>query len=140
MKTLILIISTLVLISWVSSSSSKENTKDPSFSYKELESAEKVPIPSLQYIEASDKTRLAYREYTPKQISAVLIFYHGGGTYSAGGYQYIKTIAQSISNILITAGAIGAPAMIKNQDSCNLFWCIFSIGKLCFIAGFYILQ
>jgi hypothetical protein len=68
MKTLILIISTLVLISWVSSSSSKENTKAPSFSYKELESAEKVPIPSLQYIEASDKTRLAYREYTPKQI------------------------------------------------------------------------
>ena len=30
MKTFILIISTLVLISWVSSSSSKENTKDPS--------------------------------------------------------------------------------------------------------------
>jgi hypothetical protein len=55
MKTLILIISTLVLISWVSASSSK----DPSFSYEELESAEKAPIPSLQYIEASDKTRLA---------------------------------------------------------------------------------
>ena len=68
MKTLILIISTLVLISWVSVSRSKEKSKDPSFSYEELESAEKVPIPSLQYIEASDKTRLAYREYTPKQI------------------------------------------------------------------------
>ena len=89
MKILLLIICTLVSISWVSSSNSKENTKDPSFSYEELESAEKIPIPSLQYIEASDKTRLAYREYTPKQITAVLIFYHGGGTYSAGGYQYI---------------------------------------------------
>ena len=89
MKTFVLIISTLVLISWVSSSSSKEKAKAPSFSYEELEAAEKVPIPSLKYIEASDKTRLAYREYTPKQITAVLIFYHGGGTYSVGGYQYI---------------------------------------------------
>ena len=76
MKTLILIISSLVLISWVSSSSSKENTKDPSFSYGELESAAKVSLPSLQYIDASDKIRLAYREYTPKQITAILIFYH----------------------------------------------------------------
>ena len=101
MKTFNLIISTLVLISWVSSSSSKENTKAPSFSYKELESAEKVPIPSLQYIEASDKTRLAYREYTPKQISAVLIFYHGGGTYSAGGYQYIGNGLSNRFNILV---------------------------------------
>jgi alpha-beta hydrolase superfamily lysophospholipase len=101
MKTLILIISTLVLTSWVSSSSSKENAKDPSFSYKELESAEKVPIPPLQYIEASDKTRLAYREYTPKQISAVLIFYHGGGTYSAGGYQYIGNGLSNRFNILV---------------------------------------
>jgi alpha-beta hydrolase superfamily lysophospholipase len=89
------------LISWVSSSSSKENTKDPSFSYKELESAEKVPIPSLHYIEASDKTRLAYRKYTPKQISAVLIFYHGGGTYSAGGYQYIGNGLSNRFNILV---------------------------------------
>jgi hypothetical protein len=56
------------LISWVSSIISKENTKDLSFSYKELESAEKVPISSLHYVEASDKTRLALREYTPKQI------------------------------------------------------------------------
>ena len=86
---------------WVSSSSSKENTKDPSFSYKELESAEKVPIPPLQYIEASDKTRLAYREYTPKQISTVLIFYHGGGTYSAGGYQYIGNGLSNRFNILV---------------------------------------
>ena len=102
MKTFIFIISTFVLISWVSSISSKENTKDPSFSYKELESAEKVPIPSLQYIEASDKTRLAYRKYTPKQVSAVLIFYHGRGTYSAGGYQYIGNGLSNRFNILVT--------------------------------------
>ena len=68
MKTFIFIVSTFVLISWVSSISSKENTKDLPFSYKELESAEKVPISSLHYVEASDKTRLAFREYTPKQI------------------------------------------------------------------------
>ena len=101
MKTFVLIISTLVLISWVSSSSSKEKAKAPSFSYEELEAAEKVPIPSLKYIEASDKTRLAYREYTPKQITAILIFYHGGGTYSAGGYQYIGNGLSNRFNILV---------------------------------------
>jgi alpha-beta hydrolase superfamily lysophospholipase len=101
MKALILIISTLILISWVSASSSKENSKAPSFSYEELESAEKAPIPSLQYVEASDKTRLAYREYTPVQITAVLIFYHGGGTYSAGGYQYIGNGLSNRFNILV---------------------------------------
>ena len=97
MKALILIISTLVLISWVSASSSKENSKAPSFSYEELESAEKAPIPSLQYVEASDKTRLAYREYTPVQITAVLIFYHGGGTYSAGGYHTVNRYLDHLS-------------------------------------------
>ena len=101
MKTFIFIVSTFVLISWVSSSSSKENTKDSSFSYEELESAEKVPIPSLQYIDASDKIRLAYREYSPKQITAILIFYHGGGTYSAGGYQYIGNGLSNRVNILV---------------------------------------
>ena len=101
MKTLILIISFLVLISWVSSSSSKEDTKGPSFSFEELESAEKVPIPSLQYIEASDRTRLAFREYKPKKIMVILIFYHGGGTYSGGGYQYIGNGLSSRYNILV---------------------------------------
>ena len=101
MKTLILIISTLFLISCASSSSSKENPKGPSFSYEELESAEKVPLPSLQYIEASDNTQLAYREYLPKQIMAVLIFYHGGGTYSAGGYQHIGNGLSNRFDILV---------------------------------------
>jgi alpha-beta hydrolase superfamily lysophospholipase len=101
MKTSVIIISTLILISWVPQGSSKENIKSPSFSYKELESAEKVPIPSLQYIEASDKIRLAYREYKPKQIAAILIFYHGGGTYSAGGYQYVGNGLSQRFNILV---------------------------------------
>ena len=106
MKTIVLFVSTLVLISWVSLSSSKENTIGPSFSYEELESAEKVPIPSVQYIEASDKTRLAYREYTPEKIKAILIFYHGGGTYSAGGYQHIGNGLSNRFNILFVQNAI----------------------------------
>ncbi len=101
MKTIILSISILVLVCWASSSSSQENTRAPSFSFKELESAEKVSIPALQYMEASDKIKLAYREYTPKQIKSVLIFYHGGGTYSTGGYQYIGNELSNRFNILV---------------------------------------
>jgi len=106
MKVLMLTISTLIFISLVSiglvsSSSAQDDTKGSPFSYEELDSAEKVPIPSLQYIEASDKTKLAYREYIPEQITAVLIFYHGGGAHSAGGYQYIGNGLSNRFNIAV---------------------------------------
>lgn len=71
------------------------------FSFKEIESAEKTPIPSLHYIEARDKTRLAYREYIPKDITAVLIFYHGGGAYSGAGYQHIGDGLRNRFNIAV---------------------------------------
>jgi len=85
----------------VSSAIPKEKVSAPSFSFEELLSAEKVPLPSLQYIEAGDKTRLAFREYVPQQIEAILLFYHGGGTYSTGGYQFIGNGLSKHHNILV---------------------------------------
>ena len=73
----------------------------PSFSFEELLSAEKVPVPSLQYIESSDKTRLAFREYVPQKIDAILLFYHGGGTYSTGGYEFIGDKLSKQYDILV---------------------------------------
>jgi acylglycerol lipase len=43
----------------------------------------------VKYVEASDHTRLAYREYIPDKPKAIVIFYHGSGANSAAGYQPI---------------------------------------------------
>ena len=103
MKTLTLTISILIFMSCVSSASSKDNMKSYPFSFEELLSAEKVSTPSLQYIEASDNTKLAYREYVPKQITAVLLFYHGGGAHSvaASGYEHIGNGLSNRFNIAV---------------------------------------
>ena len=78
-----------------------EDSKGDSFSFEELELAPRVSIPPLQYIEADDGVRLAYREYVPEKIDAVLIFYHGGGTYCTGGYQFIGDGLSKRSDILV---------------------------------------
>ena len=101
MLTACILIISLGLISLDSSSIAQDDIKGSSFSYKELDSAEKVPVPSLQYIEASDKTKLAYREYIPEQITAVLLIYHGGGAHSAGGYEYIGDGLSNRFNIAV---------------------------------------
>jgi len=103
MKTLTFVTSILIFMSCVSLSSAKDNMKSYPFSFEQLFSAEKVFIPSLQYIEASDNTKLAYREYVPKQITAVLLFYHGGGAHSgaASGYEHIGNGLSNRFNIAV---------------------------------------
>jgi acylglycerol lipase len=88
-KFLPLLISTLIIVGCESSDRRTGDMKGHPFSFLEIESSEKTLIPSLHYIKARDKTRLAYREYIPKDITAVLIFYHGGGAHSGAGYQHI---------------------------------------------------
>jgi len=89
MKMLTLITTLFLFTGCASSNIPKDKVSAPSFSFEELLSAPKVPMPPLQYIDAGDKTRLAFREYVPKKIEAILLFYHGGGTYSSGGYEFI---------------------------------------------------
>ena len=103
MKTLTFIMSILIFMSFVSSASSTDNTKSYPFSYEELLSAEKASIPSLQYLKANDKTKLAYREYVPKQITAVLLFYHGGGAHGGAdsGYEHIGNGLSNRFNIAV---------------------------------------
>ncbi|WP_257031398.1 alpha/beta hydrolase [Paenibacillus sp. E222] len=43
----------------------------------------------VQYTEANDHIRLAYRTYVPTRLKAMVIFYHGSGANSAAGYQPI---------------------------------------------------
>ncbi|MBU3914960.1 lysophospholipase [bacterium] len=81
----------------------KADTKTQSFSFEELKSAEKVDLPAPQYLEAGDKTNLAFREYLPKQTDATLIFFHGGGAHSAAGYQHIGNGLSNHFNIAVYA-------------------------------------
>lgn len=101
MKKSTLILGIIILIGCISSKSMSEDAKGDSFSFEELELAPRVSIPPLQYIEADDKVRLAYREYVPEKIDAVLIFYHGGGTYCTGGYEFIGDGLSKRSDILV---------------------------------------
>lgn len=78
-----------------------EEVKGDSFSFEELMLAPEVEIPPLQFLQANDNEKLAYRVYVPETIDAVLIFYHGGGAYSKAGYQHIGDGLSSRFNILV---------------------------------------
>lgn len=59
------------------------------FSLDELKSAEKKELQPLEYINASDETKLAFRTYLPQQAKAILVFYHGAGAHSGLSYNHI---------------------------------------------------
>ena len=101
MKVLVLISTVFLLMGCSAASTTKAKNDTPSFSFEELLTAEKVPLPPLQYLEASDKTRLAFREYVPQKTDAILLFYHGGGTYSTGGYEHIGDGLSQHFNVLV---------------------------------------
>jgi alpha-beta hydrolase superfamily lysophospholipase len=46
----------------------------------------KIDQSHVQYIAATDQTRLAYRAYVPANPVAIVIFYHGSGANSGAGY------------------------------------------------------
>jgi len=60
-----------------------------SFSFDEITSAEKIDVGIPSFVRATDGINLAY--YATKAASPIasLIFIHGGGAYSGGGYQYL---------------------------------------------------
>lgn len=78
-----------------------EEVMEEAFSFVELQNAAEVIIPELQYLNSNDLVKMAYHEYIPEQIDAVLIFYHGGGAYSEAGYQHIGSGLSKDYNILV---------------------------------------
>jgi acylglycerol lipase len=60
-----------------------------SFSFDELTSAEKLDVGKPSFIKATDGIRLAYYATKASNPVASLVFLHGGGAYSGGGYQYL---------------------------------------------------
>jgi len=100
---IIYIISILIITGCPVSEKKNEKVKGDSFSFKELMLAPKVEIPPLQFLQASDNTKLAYRTYVPETIDAVLIFYHGGGAYSKAGYQHLGDgLSKSFNCLVVT--------------------------------------
>ena len=66
-----------------------EQPQDKFFSLKEIQSADKKALSTLEYVQASDDTSLAFRSYLPLQAKAILIFYHGAGAHSGLSYNHI---------------------------------------------------
>jgi acylglycerol lipase len=71
------------------------------FSLKEIKSAEKKELSSLEFIRASDDTSLAFRAYIPPQAKAILIFYHGAGAHSGLSYNHIGVGLRDKFNIAV---------------------------------------
>ncbi len=64
--------------------------KEPRFfSMQAINQDKDSKLAPLSYLQANDKTSLAYRTYTSSQANAVLIFYHGAGVNSAVGYNHL---------------------------------------------------
>lgn len=72
-----------------------------SFSFSELGASKKAEVPDIRYITAKDGVTLAFREYVPKTVQGVLVFYHGGGAHSASGYTYIASGLRDNYNIAV---------------------------------------
>jgi acylglycerol lipase len=60
-----------------------------SFSFNEITGAEKYDIGTPSFIKAADGINLAYYAMKAASPEASLVFLHGGGAYSGGGYQYM---------------------------------------------------
>jgi len=60
-----------------------------SFSFDELRSAENLDIGTPSFIKAADGVNLAYYATRAANPVASLVFLHGGGAWSGGGYQFL---------------------------------------------------
>jgi acylglycerol lipase len=74
---------------------------ETSLSFQELQEASKVDLTSPDVLTASDGIPLSYRRYVPASPCAVVLFYHGGGTYSGAGYQHIGQGLQTQFNMAV---------------------------------------
>ena len=88
---------------------------DESFSMQELRNADKVHLPELESLAASDDVTLAYRRYVPASPRAAVLFYHGGGAHSGKSYEYVGNGLQGKFNTAVYTpdirghGASGGP-------------------------------
>lgn len=96
-----MIIFALILLNLTNITVFSEVVQENTFSFRELQNADEVIIPEREFIKAKDGVELAFHEYIPEQIDAVLIFYHGGGAYSEAGYQFIGSGLSREHNILV---------------------------------------
>jgi alpha-beta hydrolase superfamily lysophospholipase len=72
-----------------------------SFSFQELQAAEKVLLAAPDKLTASDGITLAYRRYAPVAPRAAVLFFHGGGAHSGAGYQYVGRGLQTIFDAVV---------------------------------------
>lgn len=98
MRSIVLLLFISLLGGCVSNSIYKKSSG--SFSTAELRQAKPVVIPEVKYINATDGIKLAYREYVPEELSAVMIFYHGATSHSGANYPHIGVGLRDDYNVL----------------------------------------
>jgi alpha-beta hydrolase superfamily lysophospholipase len=72
-----------------------------SFSFDEIASVERIEVGNPSFIKATDGINLAY--YATRAVNPIvsLVFLHGGGAYSGGGYQYLAKGLSTKYNISV---------------------------------------
>ncbi|MCK4799019.1 MAG: alpha/beta fold hydrolase [Spirochaetes bacterium] len=116
-----IILLTLLITICCSNKSSKKI--DSSFSFKEINNAQNIEVSAPDYINAVDKTKLAYYIFKPKsKPNSILLFLHGGGAHSLAGYEHIAKYLQDNYNILICLSDIRGHGKSKGPrgDSPNI--------------------
>ncbi len=75
--------------------------KGDSFSFDEITSAERIEVGTPSFIKATDGINLAYYATKAANPTASLVFLHGGGAYSGGGYQYLAKGLSTKYNVTV---------------------------------------
>jgi acylglycerol lipase len=87
------------------SDSTNKKEENTSLSLDKLTAAaDDSVINPVEFIQADDGIKLAFRAYLPinqndQTPDAILVFYHGGGAHSAAGYQHLAQGLQEFYNI-----------------------------------------
>jgi pimeloyl-ACP methyl ester carboxylesterase len=67
----------------------KENKNRECFDFNSVRSTLQMQLKKPEFIKSFDGTNLAYYSFVPGQAKAAIIFYHGGGIWSASIYQHM---------------------------------------------------
>ncbi len=93
---------------------------------KVLKDSKNAPVADVQFIDAQDGTKLAFRRYIPREPKAVLLFYHTAGLHSAVGYpQLAFDLARNYNIAVFTADLRGhgeSEGERGDAPSVDAFW------------------
>ncbi len=85
----ILLILTLSILIWSTGIINGKKDMQPPFSVKEINQLPDFNLTKPEFVESTDKTKLAYYTFMPNNPTNIVIFYHGSGLYNNKIYQSV---------------------------------------------------